>query len=153
LYKAIEAWQTKLWPAFQNRYTKFLTWNLVKPWRPLLLTFVIFTVSIIIFAVRKPKVVFFPQGDPNNVFVYVKLPVGTDPLYTNGVMRLVEKQVDSVLGKDNKIVESIISNVTVGVTDPQDQDQNKYPNRGKIAINFVRFGLRDGESTSKYLTA
>ncbi len=151
LYKAIDAWQTKIWPAFQNRYTKFLTWNLVKPWRPLVLTFIIFTVSIMVFAIRKPKVVFFPQGDPNNIFVYVKLPVGTDPLYTNSVMRIVEKKVDSVIGKDNKVVESIITNVTVGVTDPQDQDQNKYPNRGKIAINFVRFGLRDGESTQKYL--
>ena len=151
LYKAIDAWQTKIWPGFQNRYTKFLTWNLVKPWRPLVLTFIIFTVSIMVFAIRKPKVVFFPQGDPNNIFVYVKLPVGTDPTYTNSVMRIVEKKVDSVIGKDNKVVESIITNVTVGVTDPQDQDQNKYPNRGKIAINFVRFGLRDGESTQKYL--
>ncbi len=151
LYKAIDAWQTKIWPAFQNRYTKFLTWNLVKPWRPLVLTFVIFTVSIMVFAIRKPKVVFFPQGDPNNIFVYVKLPVGTDPRYTNSVMRIVEKKVDSIIGKDNKVIESIITNVTVGVTDPQDQDQNKYPNRGKIAINFVRFGLRDGESTQKYL--
>ena len=153
LYKAIEAWQTKLWPAFQNRYTKFLTWNLVKPWRPIVLTFVIFVVSIMIFAIRQPKVVFFPQGDPNNIFVYAKLPVGTDPNYTNAVMRQVEQRVDSILGKDNKIVESIITNVTVGVTDPQDQDQNPYPNRGKIAINFVRFGLRDGESTIKYLKA
>jgi multidrug efflux pump subunit AcrB len=151
LYKAIDAWQTKIWPAFQNRYTKFLTWNLVKPWRPLVLTFVIFTLSIMVFAIRKPKVVFFPQGDPNNIFVYVKLPVGTDPLYTNSIMRIVENKVDSVIGKNNKVVESIITNVTVGVTDPQDQDQNKYPNRGKIAINFVRFGLRDGESTQKYL--
>jgi multidrug efflux pump subunit AcrB len=151
LYKAIDAWQTKIWPGFQNRYTKFLIWNLVKPWRPLVLTFIIFTVSIMVFAIRKPKVVFFPQGDPNNIFVYVKLPVGTDPTYTNSVMRIVEKKVDSVIGKDNKVVESIITNVTVGVTDPQDQDQNKYPNRGKIAINFVRFGLRDGESTQKYL--
>ncbi len=151
LYKAIDAWQTKIWPGFQNRYTKFLTWNLVKPWRPLVLTFIIFTISIMVFAIRKPKVVFFPQGDPNNIFVYVKLPVGTDPTYTNSVMRIVEKKVDSVIGKDNKVVESIITNVTVGVTDPQDQDQNKYPNRGKIAINFVRFGLRDGESTQKYL--
>jgi len=151
LYKAIDAWQTKIWPAFQNRYTKFLTWNLVKPWRPLVLTFVIFTLSIMVFAIRKPKVVFFPQGDPNNIFVYVKLPVGTDPVYTNSIMRIVERKVDSVIGKNNKVVESIITNVTVGVTDPQDQDQNKYPNRGKIAINFVRFGLRDGESTQKYL--
>lgn len=151
LYKAIEWWQTKAWPAFQNRYTKFLVWNLNKPWRPLGLTLAIFVFAIVLFGVRSPKVVFFPQGDPNNIFVYVKLPVGTDPVYTNNLMRTVEKKVNAVIGENNPIVESIITNVTVGVTDPQDQDQNSYPNRGKIAINFVRFGLRNGESTSGYL--
>lgn len=153
LYKAINAWQNRLWPAFQNGYTRFLKWSLVKPYRPVLLVLVSFVIAIALFIARRPKVVFFPQGDPNNVFVYVKLPVGTDPIYTNKVMHQVEEKVDSILGKDNKIVESIITNVTIGVTDPQDQDQNSYPNRGKIAINFVRFGLRNGESTKKYLEA
>lgn len=151
LHKAITSWQTKIWPAFQNAYTKFLLWNLVKPYRPVIIVVVTFAIAIGLFAVRKPKVVFFAQGEPNNIFIYVKLPVGTDPLYTNAIMRKVEAKVDSVLGKENPMVESIITNVTIGVTDPADQDQNAYPNRGKIAINFVRFGLRNGESTSKYL--
>ncbi|MBL7895695.1 MAG: efflux RND transporter permease subunit [Bacteroidia bacterium] len=153
LYKVISTWQNKTWPAFQRAYTKFLHWNLAKPVRPVIIVLTTFVIAIILFTLRQPKVVFFPQGDPNNVFVYVKLPVGTDPVYTNAIMRKVEAKVDSVLGKDNPVVESIITNVTIGVTDPQDQDQNAYPNRGKIAINFVRFGLRNGESTSKYLQA
>lgn len=153
LYKVINAWQNKTWPAFQRAYTKFLHWNLAKPYRPVVIVLASFVLAIMLFAARQPKVVFFPQGDPNNVFVYVKLPVGTDPVYTNQIMRKVEAKVDSVIGKDNPVVESIITNVTIGVTDPQDQDQNAYPNRGKIAINFVRFGLRNGESTAKYLNA
>jgi multidrug efflux pump subunit AcrB len=153
LYKAINAWQKKMWPAFQDRYTRFLKWNLEKPRRAIILVLGSFFVAIGLFMARQPKVVFFPQGDPNNIFVYVKLPVGTDPLFTNKIVHQVEAKVDSILGKDNPIVESIITNVTIGVTDPQDQDQNSYPNRGKIAINFVRFGLRNGESTAKYLNA
>lgn len=153
LYKVISNWQNKIWPAFQSAYTKFLHWNLAKPVRPVIIVLTTFVIAIVLFTLRQPKVVFFPQGDPNNVFVYVKLPVGTDPVYTNAIMRKVEAKVDSVIGKDNPVVESIITNVTIGVTDPQDQDQNAYPNRGKIAINFVRFGLRNGESTSKYLQA
>ncbi|MCE9539212.1 MAG: efflux RND transporter permease subunit, partial [Bacteroidetes bacterium] len=51
----------------------------------------------------------------------------------------------------NKTVKSIITNVTKGTTDPQDQDQSDYPNRGKIAISFVDFKDRSGESTSDYL--
>ena len=104
----------------------------------------IFIASLFFFAARSPKVVFFPQGDPNSMYVYVKLPVGTDPAVTNALMRKVEKKMYSVIGDSNKIVESIITNVTIGTTDPRDQDQNSYPNRGKIAINFVEFEKRGG---------
>jgi multidrug efflux pump len=66
-------------------------------------------------------------------------------------MRKAEAKVYSVVGKENPIVESMISNVTIGVTDPADMDQNSYPNRGKIAIAFVKFEERHGESTGEYL--
>ncbi|MCC6371916.1 MAG: efflux RND transporter permease subunit, partial [Bacteroidia bacterium] len=117
----------------------------------LLMTLVLFILSIVLMAIRKPNVVFFPQGDPNNVFVYVKLPEGTDPTKTNQVMKLVEKKVNSIIGENNPVVSSIITNVTIGVTDPQDEDQSSYSNRGKIAINFVEFAERNGQSTMKYL--
>jgi multidrug efflux pump subunit AcrB len=45
----------------------------------------------------------------------------------------------------------MISNVTIGVTDPQDGDQNAYPNKGKIAIAFVEFSKRNGASTNDIL--
>jgi multidrug efflux pump len=152
LYKVIEAWQFKVWPAFINRYAKVLEWCLRKPWRPLVGVILVFFFAIGFFMARSPKVVFFPQGDPNNMYVYVKLPEGTDPAVTNGVMRKVEQKVYSVIGENNPIVESMISNVTIGVTDPQDADQNSYPNKGKIAINFVEFEKREGNSTGEYLT-
>jgi len=151
LYKVIEAWQFKIWPAFVNRYVKVLQWFLRKPWKPLFYLLILFIFSFVLFAIRKPKVVFFPGGDPNNVYVYVKLPEGTDPSITNDVMRKVEAKVETVLGKNNPLVESMITNVTIGVTDPQDGDQNSYPNKGKIAIAFVEFEKRHGESTTKYL--
>lgn len=151
LYKAIEAWQFKIWPGFVSRYVKVLEWFLRKPWRPLLYVLILMFFSIGLFIVRKPKVVFFPSGDPNNVYVYVKLPEGTDPKITNDVMRRVEAKVETVIGKNNKLVESMITNVTIGTTDPRDGDQNSYPNRGKIAIAFVNFEERDGASTTKYL--
>ncbi len=151
LYKAIEAWQFKIWPGFVNRYVKILEWFLRKPWKPLLYVVLLFVFSIVFFAIRSPKVVFFPAGDPNNIYVYVKLTEGTDPKVTNDLMRRVEAKVESVLGKDNPLVESMISNVTIGVTDPSDGDQNSYPNRGKIAIAFVEFEKRHGQSTSDYL--
>lgn len=151
LYKVIEGFQTRTWPAIQRRYEKMLVWALKRPYQLLWMTIGLFIFSIVLMAIRKPNVVFFPQGDPNNVFVYVKLPEGTDPAKTNEVMKLVEKKVNSIIGENNPLVSSMITNVTIGVTDPQDEDQNSYPNRGKIAINFVKFAERNGESTMKYL--
>jgi multidrug efflux pump len=151
LYKVIEKFQTKTWPAIQDRYTRLLIWGLKRPYQLLLMTLVLFIFSIVLMGIRSPNVVFFPQGDPNNIFVYVKLPEGTDPYKTNQVMKIVEAKVNKVIGENNPIVSSLITNVTIGVTDPQDEDQSSYPNRGKIAINFVEFAKRDGESTMKYL--
>ena len=151
LYKVIENFQTKAWPSFQRGYTNLLIWGLKRPYALLGYTLVLFAFSIFLMKVRSPNVVFFPQGDPNNVFVYVKLPEGTDPSKTNEVMKLVEKKVNSIVGENNPVVSSIITNVTIGVTDPQDEDQSSYANRGKIAINFVEFSERNGQSTMKYL--
>ena len=151
LYKVIENFQTKAWPSFQRGYTNLLIWGLKRPYALLGYTVLLFGFSIFLMAVRSPNVVFFPEGDPNNVFVYVKLPEGTDPSKTNEVMKLVEKKVNTIVGENNPVVSSIITNVTIGVTDPQDEDQSSYSNRGKIAINFVEFSERNGQSTMKYL--
>ncbi|MES2287139.1 MAG: efflux RND transporter permease subunit [Bacteroidota bacterium] len=153
LHRVIEKFQTKVWPAFQARYTRFLLRFLKRPWMALFGTLMLFIFTIVFFAIRSPKVVFFPQGDPNFVYIYVKLPVGTDPSTTNKVMLQVESKINEVLGDSNKIVSSIITNVTKQTTDPQDQDQSDYPNRGKVAISFVGFEAREGKSTTDYLLA
>jgi multidrug efflux pump len=151
LHKIIERFQTKTWPGIQESYTKLLRWFLRHPWKSLAGTLLLFVLSLVFFKARDPKVVFFPQGDPNFVYVYVKLPVGTDPAVTNKVMLTVEKKVNDVLGDSNKIVKSVITNVTKQTSDPQDQDQSDHANQGKIAISFVDFEKREGQSTAKIL--
>jgi multidrug efflux pump subunit AcrB len=63
----------------------------------------------------------------------------------------VEKKVNVIIEKDAEIVSSVITNITIGVTDPQDEDQSSYPNRGKIAVNFVEFADRKGKSSMTIL--
>jgi multidrug efflux pump len=149
LLKAIFKFQTRVWPAFVNAYQRVLSKSLKRPWAIVGGTFALFVFSVIFFAIRGPKVVFFPSADPNYTYIYVSLPVGTDQAYTNEVMKTVEAKVNGVLGKDNPMVASIISNVTVSVTDPQDEDQGTYPNKGRIAISFVPFADRHGKSTAE----
>ena len=151
--RKIEKFQTKVWPAIQLSYSKLLLQFLKRPWTALLGTLLLFLFSILFFVIRSPKVVFFPQGEPNFVYVYVKLPVGSDPATTNKKMLLVEKKINEVLGDSNKLVSSIITNVTKQTTDPQDLDQGDYPNRGKVAISFVGYQYREGKSTKDYLLA
>ncbi|QKJ29177.1 efflux RND transporter permease subunit [Mucilaginibacter mali] len=147
----IHSFQHKIWPKFQDFYAGLLRRALHSPWWVLAGTFVLFFLSFVIMAIRQPQVEFFPNGDPNFVYVYVELPVGTDQAHTNEVTKQVEEKVTKVVGRDNPIVSSIISNVTVGVTDPQDEDQGNYANRGKVTVAFVEFGERHGEDTKKYL--
>lgn len=151
LEKVVYNFQNHSWPKFQNWYAKKLDWALHRPWTMIGSTIALFFLTIMFMMVRTPKFVFFPSGDPNFVYVYVSLPVGTDQSYTNDVIKDVENRVMKVVGKDNPVVSSIISNVTVGVTDPQDEDQGNYPNRGKVSVAFVEFGERNGVNTSQYL--
>lgn len=150
----VRKFQTKTWPAAVEVYERALSWSLNRPWTTMLMTVGIFVFSLFLMAVRSPKVVFFPKSDPNFIYIYVSLPVGTDPAYTDSVMKVVEKRVNTVLyphGKENPIVASVISNVTISVTDPQDEDQGQYPNRGKVQVAFAPFAERKGQLTTDYL--
>ncbi|WP_285060321.1 efflux RND transporter permease subunit [Pedobacter ginsengisoli] len=147
----IKKFQNVIWPKVVNKYNGLLTWALKRPRTMIWSTVGLFFFTMILVSMVPPKVVFFPTADPNFVYVYIDMPVGTDQAYTDKVVQEVEGRVTKVVGRNNPDVSSIISNVTVGVTDPQSEDQGEYPNKGKVTIAFVSYGLRTGESTATYL--
>jgi multidrug efflux pump subunit AcrB len=117
-----------------------------------------FPVSLGFLIVSKPNVVFFPQGDPNNVFVFLKLPVGTNVKYTDSITNILEETVATVLkdelpGKPNAVVESIISNVALGAGNPRDANRSIQSNLGRIQISFVEFEQRHGKATLPLMEA
>ncbi|ULQ55168.1 efflux RND transporter permease subunit [Flavihumibacter rivuli] len=153
----IKGFQEKALPKLMNDYEKLLRWAL-KGWRPVYLlvaTFGLLVFSLVFFMARKVPVVFFPQGDPNYVYVYLKLPVGTAVEYTDSVTTVLEKRVYKVLGmengKENPIVESVISNVALGASDPMSGDRSTRPELGRVQVSFVEFEKRHGVSTRPYL--
>lgn len=157
LNDVIHRFQTRFLPWIMGHYERLLHWGL-NGWRPvwlLLATFGLFIFSIIFFGLRKVPVVFFPGGDPNQVFVYMKLPVGTDVEYTDSIARILEKRVYKVLdmenGKPNPVVESVITNIAVGAGDPMSGDRSIRPELGRIQVSFVEFEKRHGVSTAPYL--
>jgi multidrug efflux pump len=153
LNEIINKFQTKTWPRVQNRYARILTWCLTgkRPIGLLAGTFALLIFSFVLLAIRKPNVVFFPSGEPHFAYTYITLPVGTDQTYTDQVTKEVEKRIYKVLGNNNPIVESVISNVAVGATDPQDNDRSVASNKSKVSVSFVEFEKREGKSTLEVL--
>jgi multidrug efflux pump len=151
LLQVIDKFQKNAWPRFQSWYARWIERAVQRPWTVLFGTIGLFIFSIVFMIARAPKVEFFPQADPNFVYVYITLPTGTDQSYTNEVTKKLEQRVAKVVEPDKDIISSIISNVTVSVTDPQDEDQGNYPNKGKITVAFVEFGKREGKDTKEIL--
>lgn len=153
LSRVISHFQTDFWPGVQARYKRMLAY-LLQGWRPAMVlagVVVLFIFSIIFTGIRKPPVVFFPQGDPNFIFTYITMPIGTDQRVTDSVTQLVEDRVTEIVGKDNPIVESIIANVAVGAAEDPFAGSNAQPHLGKVTVAFVGFAKRDGQSTKAYL--
>ncbi|MEO6723501.1 MAG: efflux RND transporter permease subunit [Ferruginibacter sp.] len=160
---AIHYFQNRALPWIMAHYESLLRWAL-KGWRPvhlllgtvglLILSLVVFVMSV---SSGRVGVVFFPKADPNQLYVYMKLPVGTSVEYTDSVTQMLEKRVIKVLGidyatgKKNPIVESVISNVAIGASDPSSGDRSTRSELGRIQVSFVEFEKRDGVSTRPYL--
>ncbi|HTL09136.1 MAG TPA: efflux RND transporter permease subunit, partial [Chitinophagaceae bacterium] len=161
LEDAIHGFQHRALPWIMGHYESLLRWAL-NGWRPvglllgtfglLILSFVIFVASI---NMGRVGVVFFPKADPNQIYVYLKLPVGTNVEYTDSITRMLEARVNKVLGtengKHNPLVESVISNVAIGASDPASGDRSTRSELGRVQVSFVEYEKRDGVSTRPYL--
>lgn len=153
LSRAISHFQTDLWPNVQNGYKKIVV-ALLKKYRPIWVVVAVvflFVFSIVFTGIRKPPVVFFPDGDPNFIYAYITMPIGTDQRVTDSITHIVENKVTETVGKNNPIVESIISNVAIGASEDQFAGTNAQPHLGKVTVAFVTFARRDGQSTRKYM--
>ncbi len=150
----ISTFQTSAWPKVQDSYKRLLTWTLYR-YRPIFVmvgVIFLFVFSIVFTGIRKPPVVFFPAGDPNFIYAFVRMPIGTDQRVTDSVTAIVEDKVIATMGKDNPIVESVISNVAIGASEnPFEAGGNASPHLGKVSVAFVKFAARGGQSTRTYL--
>lgn len=149
----IKRFQKKVIPFLSEAYSKTLEF-LLKGKRPYLVlasTIFLFIFTFFLLGIRTPKIVLFPQGDPSNIYVYLRMPSGTDIEVTDSVTRVMEEMVFDVLGgRNNPDVESIISNVAIGAGQNffERSTQSKL---GKITISFVEYKYRVGQSTSLYV--
>lgn len=149
----ITGFEHVLLPKFMDIYEVILAF-LMRGWQPI--GVLLFTIALLFFSIflvqqRDIPVVLFPKGDPNFIYTYLNLPIGTHQIRTDSITQLVEQKITNIVGKDNPIVESIIANVAVGAGDPMSGDRSAASNRGKVSIAFVEFSERHGQSTRDYL--
>ncbi|MEX2457344.1 MAG: efflux RND transporter permease subunit, partial [Balneolaceae bacterium] len=149
----IRKFNQSLLPKIQETYHDIIEWILIgfRPWYVLGGTFGFLIFSLFLLAVASPRVVFFPEGDPNFIYVYNEMAAGTDLDETNRVNQLIEERVYEVIGEDNPIVKSVISNVAIGANPPGSIDPTPTPNQSKVSVEFIEYQSRDGASTTDIL--
>ncbi|MBV7440262.1 efflux RND transporter permease subunit [Weeksellaceae bacterium TAE3-ERU29] len=151
-----------LW--LEHKYREFLTWTLKRK-RPVYIMIgmvFLFIFSIGLFSVTQPKVLFFPENEPNQIMVYIEYPEGTDIEKTNTLTEDIEKKVIAVLDqyteeKDGKpynyMAESIVSQVGAGAGNPQTDAGSSaaIPHKGKVTVSLREFKYRRGVLSSDVL--
>ena len=152
-YKILLHFQHYLIPKTLTKYEQLLNW-ILKGKRPQFLLYTLIAALFLTFylvGVVKPKIVFFPDSEPNAIFALVKMPVGTSVEVTDSVTREVGQRISGVLQRDPALVESVVSNVALGASESQFDQGNKVSSKGKVTVNFVEFSERNGVKTDPYI--
>lgn len=157
--------QEKFLPILENFYEKLLAFSLKKGMAIWVFfgTIGLLFFSVILLSIFPPKVLFFPDSEPNYANVFIELPIGTDIKETNKVTEeiediimneiLAEEIVDTV-GKPFKkyIIQSIIAQVGEGASDPsRGVSMGNTPHRGRVSVNFAEFKNRGKYNTTALL--
>ncbi len=154
LKKMIINFQEKTWPGVMSFYERQLR-QILRGSRPIWILgsmIALFFATIVLTGIVKPTVLFFPSGDPNNIYVYIKMPGGTHQNVTDSITRIAEARVYKAIGHNNHDVESVISNVTLGAEEEGFASSGTPYNRGKVTVSFIEHKFRNtGISTTQYM--
>ncbi|MHA7102315.1 efflux RND transporter permease subunit [Roseivirga pacifica] len=137
-------------PVLENQYEKVLKRAVRSPMLYLGGAFGLLIFSLVLFGIKTPQVVFFPENEPRYVNVFIEFPVGTDIDATNDFAVDIEQQVIEIVKPYESIVESITTNVSQGAGDPGDPTavgQSEEPHKARITVNFIESKLRGDINT------
>jgi multidrug efflux pump subunit AcrB len=153
--KMIIPFQEKLLPKLKINYGKMISW-IITGWRPVwavVASFVLLVFTFIMMGIVKPQVVFFPSAEPDYIYVYNVMPIGTDALKTDRVTKEIEGKVFKVLAENNAMsaVNSVISNVGKNAGDPMTPDRAATPHKSKVTIAFIGKEERGNISSQELL--
>ena len=175
IYPSTIVFQQKFIPWLERAYDSFIRLTLrgKRPYGFLVGTFLLLIVSIGLIGTFTPKVLFFPENEPQYLNIYIENPIGTEIEATNEITKEIEKVVINELKKQHmtegdeyiivendssgaqdtvrtmEIVESVIGQVGEGTSDPmQGPQMGSTPHKARITVSFVKFQERLGIMTS-----
>lgn len=140
-------------------YEKFLNVALQgkKPYGIVIGTFFLLFLAGGLMSIFPPKVLFFPNTEAKQVFVFLEYPIGTDIEETNILSKKIETDIETHLKQyesngENFLVTSVIGQVGEGTSDPsKGQMGGNTPNKARITVDFVKFQDRQGISSEQVL--
>ena len=145
--------------ALEKSYQKFLNYALSgkNPYGILAGTFSLLFLAAGLMYIFPPKILFFPDTEAKQVFVFLEYPIGTDIEETNLLSKRIESDIENHLKQyevdgENFLVTSVIGQVGEGTADPsQGQTGGNTPNKARITVDFVKFQDRKGVSSEQVL--
>ncbi|MBN3583762.1 efflux RND transporter permease subunit [Algoriphagus aestuarii] len=152
LRKAIRWFQTVFLVKLENIYESLLEYALngKKPYMFFGGTILLLFFSVILLGIRAPKVLFFPDNQPQLINVFIEFPIGTDIEATNEFVDSMEDELMVALDDYKDILESVITQVGEGTGDPMEGPSNQpTPHKAKITIGFVDYIDRQGINTNE----
>ncbi len=143
----------------ESVYEKFLVFSMKKknPYLIITSTFLLLFLACGLMYNFPPKILFFPNTEAKQVFVFLEYPIGTDIEETNLLSKNIESDIENHLKKyevngENFLVTSVIGQVGEGTSDPtQGQMGGNTPNKARITVDFVKFQDRKGVSSEQVL--
>lgn len=166
LTPASKRFQEGFLPRLERSYERLLG-SVLKGGRPNWIfgsMFVLLFASFILVGVSQPKVLFFPENEPQYLNVYIENPVGTDIAFTDRVSQDIERITMELMAEprfqsDERdslsfIMTSLIGQVGNGTSDPaQGPSLGTTPNKARVTMSFVKFQEREGLETTAILNA
>ena len=111
--------------ALEKSYQKFLNYALrgKNPYGILVGTFSLLFLAAGLMYIFPPKILFFPDTEAKQVFVFLEYPIGTDIEETNLLSKRIESDIENHLKQyevdgENFLVTSVIGQVGEGTADP-----------------------------------
>jgi len=138
----------------ENTYQKILKFSITgkAPYYILLGAFIILGMTIGLLKLSQPKIIFFPDGDPNYINIKLEMPIGTDITETDAMTKILYNRIVDIVGEDTVILKSIVSNVGEGAkTQDKLGGSQAQAFEGLITLSFIDYELREGRSSTEVM--